>query len=290
MAPMDVAPRPFTAPQQIVCRPSVNPTLRRVHTGRPRLRPVECAVASAWGVSVLRRTRGRRHRHAAPDGKTSSEPSGAEEGGRAEPPAPNDRDVDHQFTAAFNAYTAAYFSPHRRFWRWARWRLQGLWPRTSKQRPNTLQRLIAAVGYLLPLGVALRLLSPTFVEQSGSIQQLWRCLLVITSPFSTLLGALTAASWLICSLTDQEPSDFIRCHFRQALMLTSLSALLVFQERAFSPELMGAEGRIPVVLCSMMNGLLGTLLFVWLISVFCCLLGRYVVRTTDLSGSRLVES
>eukprot|EP00913_Durusdinium_trenchii_P003903 g3612.t1 len=125
MAPMDVAPRPFTAPQQIVCRPSVNPTLRRVHTGRPRLRPVECAVASAWGVSVLRRTRGRRHRHAAPDGKTSSEPSGAEEGGRAEPPAPNDRDVDHQFTAAFNAYTAAYFSPHRRFWRWARWRLQG---------------------------------------------------------------------------------------------------------------------------------------------------------------------
>lgn len=237
--------------------------------------------------------RGRRRFHAAADGKTS-EPSGSGDDGAGAAHAPNDSDVDHKFTAQFNAYTAAYFSPHRRLWRWARFRLKGLWPQRSKVqvRPSGLQRTIAVVGYLLPLGVALRLLvPPTLAGAGGSLASLWLCLLTITSPISTPLGALTAASWLVCSLTDQEPCDFIRCHFRQALMLTSVSALLVFLERAPSPDLVTGEGRVPLVLSTTRNSLLGALLFWWAISVCCCLLGRCIgtVRN-DLNGSRLVES
>jgi len=113
--------------------------------------------------------------------------------------------------------------------------------------------------------------------------------MVLTAPVSSPLGALTAASWLVCGITDTHavPSSFVRSHFRQALLLASLSALLAFQERTgFSPEAAsGLEGPVPLVISAMRSGLLGALMLVWLVSVLFCLLGRYSVPTTDSSGS-----
>ncbi|CAE7486995.1 unnamed protein product [Symbiodinium pilosum] len=224
-------------------------------------------------------------------GKAAAGESSGEEGDGAQSSArtPNDRDVDPEFTRQFNAYIAAYFLPHRRLWRWSRLRLAGLLPQTSKQRPSALQRSMATLGYLLPLAGALRLLAPAFAGRVGGAASLWSFLMILTAPVSSPLGALTAASWLVCGITDTNavPSSFVRSHFRQALLLASLSALLAFQERTgFSAEAAtGLEGPVPLVISAMRSGLLGALMLVWLISVFFCLLGRYSVPTTDSSGS-----
>ncbi|CAJ1434239.1 unnamed protein product [Effrenium voratum] len=232
---------------------------------------------AAWGASFLRHYRGS---HQALRGKAAS--ASEESGGSSASHAPNDRDVDRKFTAQFNAFTAAYFAPHRRLWRWSRWRLKGLF-QSSRHRPTGLQRCIAIVGYLLPLGVALRL-SPSFAGTGGLFANLWNLMMLVTAPVSSPLGALTAASWLLCGVTDNQavPSDFMRCHFRQALLLALVPALLVFQERAFNSEV---QGYAPLLFSAMRTGLLGSLTVMWLLSVFCCVLGRYSVPSTDSRGS-----
>eukprot|EP00439_Symbiodinium_sp_Y106_P074413 s400_g14.t1 len=223
-------------------------------------------IALSTCCSCLLR-RGMRRACSSQPGKAAAGESSGEEGDGAQGSAsrtPNDRDVDPEFTRQFNAYISAYFLPHRRLWRWCRPRLAGrLLPQTSKQRPSALQRSMATLG--------------------------WSFLMVLTAPVSSPLGALTAASWLVCGITDTHavPSSFVRSHFRQALLLASLSALLAFQERTgFSPEAAsGLEGPVPLVISAMRSGLLGALMLVWLVSVLFCLLGRYSVPTTDSSGS-----
>eukprot|EP00930_Biecheleria_cincta_P005555 TRINITY_DN106486_c0_g1_i1.p1 TRINITY_DN106486_c0_g1~~TRINITY_DN106486_c0_g1_i1.p1 ORF type:complete len:315 (+),score=25.71 TRINITY_DN106486_c0_g1_i1:42-947(+) len=196
-----------------------------------------------------------------------------------------DTDVAPEFTAQFNTYAARYYSPWQTFLRWCSGRFAG-----PRERRLVWERTMAALGYIVPLAIQVRLLQPHI--PSNAVLNL---IATITGPLVQPLYLAMASSWLFCGASDERavPSDFVRGHLRQALLMTMLSAVLMFQTGLFPTAEVYSEASMVyhVIIAALSpihglrSGILGAINLLWLVCVMFCLTGRKMARISAASSA-----